>query len=170
MNEDNCLSFSRNEIEKIKKVKSHFYGLSKRQVEFWSSLNVNVGRFVAVNGTDIVTMVSLISPAASDTDEVEVEVKPKAKTSPSKPSPAKKEEKDGAKNVSLRKTVKSGEENRVPRSITRSDIRTIKLGIVPVEETLIWSIKTRNEKVKSTTSFRVLGEWKKAIVLTRISH
>ena len=82
-------------------------------------------------------MVSLISPAASDTDEVEVEVKPKAKTSPSKPSPAKKEEKDGAKNVSLRKTVKSGEENRVPRSITRSDIRTIKLGIVPVEETLI---------------------------------
>ncbi|CAH1371944.1 unnamed protein product [Tenebrio molitor] len=61
------------------------------------------------SGSEIVTMVSLISPAASDTEEVEVEVKPKPKSSPIKPSLGKKEEKDvvGGKNVSLRKTVKS---------------------------------------------------------------
>lgn len=72
---------------------------------------VYFGRYVAVSGSEIVTMVSLISPAASDTEEVEVEVKPKPKSSPIKPSLGKKEEKDvvGGKNVSLRKTVKSGE-------------------------------------------------------------
>ncbi|RZB40193.1 hypothetical protein BDFB_007425 [Asbolus verrucosus] len=58
-----------------------------------------MNRYVPVNGNEIVTMVSLISPAASDNEEAEE--KPKAKS-----PPVKKEE---AKNLSLRKTVKSGE-------------------------------------------------------------
>lgn len=65
-------------------------------------------RYVAINGTDIVTMVSLISPAASDTEEIEIELKPKIRNSPAKTVLDKKEEKELPKNVSLRKTVKSG--------------------------------------------------------------
>ncbi|XP_044272453.1 uncharacterized protein LOC123016244 [Tribolium madens] len=66
-----------------------------------------MNRYVAVNGSDIVTMVSLTSPAASDTEDPDLDLKPKIKTSPAKTPVIKKDEKDQSKTVSLRKTVKS---------------------------------------------------------------
>lgn len=70
-----------------------------------------MNRHISVNGTEIVTMVSLVSPTASDNEELEIE-NPKSKESQVKTVP-KKEEKvthppSMGKNVSLRKTVKSG--------------------------------------------------------------
>ncbi|KYB24735.1 hypothetical protein TcasGA2_TC034947 [Tribolium castaneum] len=62
-----------------------------------------MNRYVAISGSDIVTMVSLISPAASDTEDLEIELKPKIKTSPAKTPVIKKDEKEQSKPVSLRK-------------------------------------------------------------------
>lgn len=65
-----------------------------------------MNKFVVINGNEVETMVSLVSPADSENEEVEIETKPKVK--PTVVNNRPKEEKEEGKCVSLRKTVKSG--------------------------------------------------------------
>lgn len=67
-------------------------------------------RCVSLSGTEIETMVSLVSPDASDVEEIIEKSKDKEKTKTSSPTKTNlnKEEKVENKNFTLRKTVKSG--------------------------------------------------------------
>lgn len=67
-----------------------------------------LNRTTAVNGSEIITMVSLVSPAGSDAEEEPVEeTKEKSKTTNIKNN-ISKEDREPPKNMSLRKIVKSG--------------------------------------------------------------
>ncbi|KAJ8927931.1 hypothetical protein NQ314_019561 [Rhamnusium bicolor] len=76
-----------------------------------------LNRTTAVNGTEVITMVSLVSPAGSDVEEEVVEEnKEKFKSKNNSVNNNKstaKEEKEAPKNLSLRKTVKSGKHNKL---------------------------------------------------------
>lgn len=68
-----------------------------------------LNRCTAVNGNDVVTMVSLVSPAGSDVEEeTVVEDKANSKNPVKNQKAVAKEEKEVPKVLSLRKTVKSG--------------------------------------------------------------
>lgn len=70
-------------------------------------------RCVSLSGTEIETMVSLVSPDNSDVEEIAEKPKDKEKSKTSSPTKTNllKEEKNENKNFTLRKTVKSGELN-----------------------------------------------------------